>query len=77
MFREDIASVTQGVKRQNTTISSVLMNPKARKVYHKLYQQLQEVAQGPEGEAGHQGGISEGSQDIHRTEKAKRITPNK
>ena len=52
MLKEDITPITQGVKRQSTTTSSMLVNPKAKKVYHKLYQQQQGVDKKPEGEAG-------------------------
>ena len=68
MLKEDITPITQGVKRQSTTTSSMLINPKAKKVNHKLYQQQQGVAKKPEGEAGHQGGLLKEFQDIHRTE---------
>ena len=67
MLKEDITPITQGVKRQSTTTSSMLINPKAKKVYHKLYQQ-QGVAKEPEQEAGHQGGLLKEPQDIQRTE---------
>ena len=71
MLKEDITPITQGVKGQSTTTSSMLINPKAKKVYHKLYQQQQGVDKKPEGEAGHQGGLLKELQDIHRTDKHK------
>ena len=55
----------------------MLINPKAKKVYHKLYQQQQGVDKKPEGEAGHQGGLLKELQDIHRTEQNRQTQEHK
>lgn len=58
-------------------MSSMLMNPKAKKVYPTWYQQLQGVAKGLEGEPGHQGGTLEGLQDMLQTKDQERQHQNK